>query len=907
MKRIVSGALLLLTLMTACRKEAEAPSPERYASFRASIGCETRSQASLAVEDFHKAMCFAFGTDGKILVYGPEAGPLQGKPVVCYTEDRDFSWDLPLGVPMDLWCMVNYGTLDMSSCLSNTALTTSYLEGLTFTSASPAALKALESNGQGLPMAGKQLNVTLNGADDALSIRVKYLFAKYQLRFSSSNLLEAGWEIVAQDISVQNASTSVYWFREGVAPEGCTYRSYDAANSAELAGVNLCRPENTVTLYMLENCQGDKGPAGSWRTVRQDIGESALSRCTYIQVRVVVQKSGEGRMTREYRIYLGRGSDMKANFDVCRNVFRSIGLNLEHPSDAFEFTGGHSLSVLPGESLLIPYETTLEEADISLSGITGWTHSWSATNTAWTTAYPHSGHFAVDIPGNASAGTVYKLTGGSSTVNDAVTLTVRNPLELSVRWTAEASYVGYDCRFSVEGLESGESLSSVSALSGVYVSAINGADVSFAPGKTSQTIRVVTSRGRTLDIPVTATLPELTGPSLLSLSLDGTSGNWSVGYVSGGTSLTGFNPTFYSRYLQPSKMTLTPVNSTYARLFQAVNTGGANYSASTWDISGGCPYSTVLAHVKVSPVNFSLIPGVETGLQVKPAYSGSSTLFAYVDDYSLIPANGAISTGYLQGQGLTYGSQSVRFTLDESALGVNPERITGVESDAAALTDVQRDGPRSFSFQVSSAGQPGNANIFFVVTHPASGISCRVCVGRVTVRLHLAVGGVRTALKWSGNQASFTGQAVFASIYQGGESTRYSDWPEVAVRLKDSFKTGASREKCVAYATNSGVLEQEGGVAWAYADVDDTHFGTGITLYTIRYTNNGSSSARINSHYQNFTPYQRLYNLQSGGELGGSAVRLVFGNLQVHSYANLYPASKGWLTPGSDCEKILGY
>ena len=304
-------------------------------------------------------------------------------------------------------------------------------------------------------------------------------------------------------------------------------------------------------------------------------------------------------------------------------------------------------------------------------------------------------------------------------------------------------------------------------------------------------------------------------------------------------------------------MTLTPVNSTYARLFQAVNTGGANYSASTWDISGGCPYSTVLAHVKVSPVNFSLIPGVETGLQVKPAYSGSSTLFAYVDDYSLIPANGAISTGYLQGQGLTYGSQSVSFTLDESALGVSPERITGVESDAAALTDVQRDGPRSFSFQVSSAGQPGNANIFFVVTHPASGSSCRVCVGRVTVRLHLAVGGVRTALKWSGNQASFTGQAVFASIYQGGESTRYSDWPEVAVRLKDSFKTGASREKCVAYATNSGVLEQEGGVAWAYADVDDTHFGTGITLYTIRYTNNGSSSARINSHYQNFTPYQR--------------------------------------------------
>ena len=904
MKRLILGGFFLLALITACRKEDEVPSV-RYASFQATIGCETRSQASVAVEDFHKAMCFAFDRSGQILVYGPEAGAMQGKPVACYTEERDFSWDLPLGVTMDLWCIVNYGSLDLSSCLTNTNLTTSYLEGLTFTSASPSALKALETRGDGLPMAGIQSGVNLGGEDDELSIRVKYLFAKYQLRFSSADLLAAGWEIVAQDISVKNASTSVYWFREGEAPSGCAYCTYDAASSAELAGVNLCRPENMVTLYMLENCQGDKGPAGSWRTVRQDIGESALSRCTYIDVRVVVRKAGEGDMAREYRIYLGQGSDMKSNFDVCRNVCRTIGLNLEHPSDAFEFTSEHVLSVLPGEQLRLPFETTLEEAEVSLSGISGWSLSWSAANTEHITSYPHCGYFDVSIPGSASAGTVYHLTGGSSTVNDALTLTVRAPQELSFHWLAHASYVGYDCRFRVEGLESGETLSSVKAVSGVSVSSFSGTEVCFAPGNTSQTIRVTTSAGRILNIPVTAIMPELTGPSTLSLSMDGAETEWDVRYVYGNITLTGFNSQFYSLYLIPSRMNLSPVSSPYANLFRVSHSGNGSYTACAWDISGGFPFNTKLATVTVSPVNYMLINGVETGLQIKQAYStDSGTVLACLDDYSLIPANGSISTAYLTREGLTYGPQPLSITLDRNALTINTDSIVGLESSDLTLTNVQRSGAYSFSCTAAPAGSFGQTSIYLTVRNSGSGTTFRVRAGGVTVRLHLAVGGVRTSIKWNGSRGSFTGAAVFASVSQGNETARYQDWPAAAIQLKDNFHNGESHQKCVAYAGRSQTLEQEGGVGWAFAEVDENHFGTGIVLYTVRYVDDGTYSARISNHYQIFTPFQRLYSWRQDGGLGSQTARLVFGDIQVHEYINLYPDSKGWLTQGNDCERF---
>lgn len=906
MRHFISGAALLLLLFTGCRKEVEGPAeePGRYASFQASIGCDTRSQATLAVENFHKAMCFAFGPDGNILVYGSGAGALQGKPVVCYTEDRDFSWDLPLGQAMDLWCIVNYGSLDLSGCLTDTSLSKNDLSQLTFTSTSPGSLKALETSGQGLPMAGREEGVTLSGADDALRIRVKYLFAKYQIRFSSADLLSDGWEILAQDISVQNASTSVYWFREGETPPGCTWCSYDAATSAELSAVNLCRQDSQVTLYMLENCQGDKGPAGSWRTVRQDIGESALAHCTYIYVQAVVQKEGEGRKTREYKIYLGQRADMKSNFDVCRNTARTIGLNLQHPSDAFEFTGSHALTARPGESLRLPYETTLDESEISLSGIPIWTNAWSAANAAGITDYPFSGRFTITIPANAAAGTVYQLSGGGSTVSDAVSVTVRSPLELSAQWVQAATYIGYDCRFTVDGLESGESVASVTADSGVYVASLNGADVTFAPGKTAQTVVITTSEGRTLEVPLTARMPSLQGPSKLLLQLDGTAVDWTVRYVYGSTPLSGFNESFYSRYLQPSSVTLTPVSSVYANLFRAAYCGALAYTASTWDITGGCPYSTTLATVQVKPVNYALIDPLSISLQVKPVYTGAVASYGYLDNYSLIPARGSISTSYLSSQGLTYGPQTINVTLDGSALGVSTDRITTLESSNITLSDIRRTGPYAFTCTGAAESGSGAASIFFVVTHPESGTSCRVLAGSVRVRLHLAVGGVRTSLSWSGSQASFSGAALFASNYQGSESARYQDWPLSAVRLKNNFQSGQSHAKCITYAGNSGILEQDGGTVWARVEVAEGQYGTGVTLYTVRYRDPGGYTGRINAHYQSYTPYQKLYTYQENGSLGSSATRLVFGDIQVHAYGNLYPSSKGWLTPGNDCETL---
>jgi hypothetical protein len=352
-------------------------------------------------------------------------------------------------------------------------------------------------------------------------------------------------------------------------------------------------------------------------------------------------------------------------------------------------------------------------------------------------------------------------------------------------------------------------------------------------------------------------------------------------------------------------MTLTPINSTYANFFRAANTGGSAYKAYTWDISNGCPYNVTLATVAVSPVNFPLIGAAETGLQVKEAYTGGSTVVDYLDNFSLIPAHGSISSSYLSREGLHYGEQTISVSLNQSALTVNPDNITRLECNGLTLTNIQRTGSYRFSCTAEPAGnQYGSVSLSVVVTNPASGKECRVAAGIVKVRLHLAVCGVRTNIVWDGNRGTFRGAALFASKYQGSESTRYQDWPSAAKQLKDNFRSGRSHQKCVAPASGSQLLEQQGGVGWAYSDVGGNAYGTGITLYTIRYVDNGSFGGLINSHYQTFTPYQRLFAYQQNGEQGTQSTYLVFGDIWVHLYANLYPDSKGWLTPGNDCEQF---
>ena len=460
--KLIPLILCALVPFSACR-ETEPDLPEthpRFIEVPVSLGQAVEAESSrsivdIQVENFQKAALFAFdaGT-GVLLTRAPETGDGTPEPVVAFPRQRDFSWSLPTGIPMDIYAVVNYGDMDLES-YARAGLKKSDLEALRFTSASPSELKRLETAGYGMPMAGVKEGVVLDSYGEGLEITVKKLYAKFNLYFDLSRIEAEGWHVQAMHIIVENANTEVPFFVENYRQDDpAKLVEYDRATENDLDEIQEGGPGHAVTLYMLENCQGRKEGAESWKTVYKDLGFQALRNCTYIDLAVKVNRPGGEYQNLGFAIYLGK-TDMRSDFDIVRNLFKTVKIILPGPDDPnpashfFKFSGTDSPSVTPGESIDLYYVTNLAREDIAVScdpsgRLTPTETTYEADADGIATGYVRL-RAATDLPDGATC----CVTAGSAAKNatDQRTVTAAWPTVLEVdlaqapRYVAQAGYV----------------------------------------------------------------------------------------------------------------------------------------------------------------------------------------------------------------------------------------------------------------------------------------------------------------------------------------------------------------------------------------------------------------------------------------------------------------------------------
>ena len=451
---LLIGAILSFP---ACRETEwdRAETKDRFIDVPVSLGQidesddDTRSIVDIEVENFQKAALFAFDAKtGEILTYTPGSGGQTGTAVALFPQQKNFSWSLPTGIKMDIYAIVNYGELDLTS-YARPGLKKAELEALRFTSRNPSELKRLETEGYGMPMAGVKKGVYLTSPGDGLEIPVKKLYAKYNLYFDLSRIEQEGWHVQAMHIIVENANTEVPYFVENFRQEDPSkFVEYDRATQNDLDEIQKGGSGHAVTLYMLENCQGHKEGAESWKTVYKDLGFEALRNCTYIDLSIKVNRSNGEYQNLGYAIYLGK-TDMRSDFDIVRNLFKTVKIVIpgaDDPNPAshfFKFSGTESPTVTPGESIDLYYVTNLPKKDISAScEPSGRMKSTTITYEADAEGIA-SGYIRFQASEDLKEGESCLVTAGSSTKNatDQRTVTASWPTVLKVDLSEVPTYV----------------------------------------------------------------------------------------------------------------------------------------------------------------------------------------------------------------------------------------------------------------------------------------------------------------------------------------------------------------------------------------------------------------------------------------------------------------------------------
>lgn len=435
MKKIVSFLLIGLALVS-CFEQEQLPLPPSHSGRTATVSVSlsqlgmaegTKSVCSVSVEDFVEAYVFAFPkTEGPLI----SARHVPG--------GASFSWSLPMGMDLEIWAIANPDGDDLKALLdgmlSNASLTRQQLRDLPpYTCPDAAALAQLDANGRGMPMSGKT-EARFDAVRGALTIPLRRLFAKYSLKLNCSRFIAEGWTISACSVKCRNSNSRVPYFYGGA---GAGYaagmadlvscldqdagRDLDLLNHLGGNGVSVA----PATFYFPENCQGDivmesGETARSWKTVCQDLG-SRIAACSYLAINVTARKEGVPDRSFTYRVYPGNGAGMNSNFDIVRNTFKSLTVTLVPgmESDSFRWTPAQELTVEPGGSVDIPFETTLDSPSFSTVG-NGL--RWEETR---------SGVARYQADANASEGTVYALGGDADfTVSDRVAVRISSRYRL---------------------------------------------------------------------------------------------------------------------------------------------------------------------------------------------------------------------------------------------------------------------------------------------------------------------------------------------------------------------------------------------------------------------------------------------------------------------------------------------
>ena len=377
--------LLAILCLWACFRSSEQSVPEDSKALftsvsaslvRAEVPGETKSLCSADVEDFVEAYLFAFRADGDAVCASKHI-----------TQADSFQWTLPREEELEIWALANPAdeTLKalLEDCLEASDLTRQdLLELPPFSCPSSAALKELEEGVCHLPMSAV-VPVFFESARGTLTIPLKRLFAKYELKLNWSRFIQEGWSVRAAGVKCVNCNGRVPYFYDG---PGAGYAAgaddlvslLDHDDGQDLDCLNELAPGGAANwkafFYLPENCQGsilaDGGePAQSWKTVFQELG-TRVSVCSYLSVNVAASKDGAPERRFSYRIYPGNERTMNRNFDIIRNTFRSLTVTLTPglETDSFRWTHTQALTVEPGGTVDIPFETSLESPCFSVVG-----------------------------------------------------------------------------------------------------------------------------------------------------------------------------------------------------------------------------------------------------------------------------------------------------------------------------------------------------------------------------------------------------------------------------------------------------------------------------------------------------------------------------------------------------------
>lgn len=445
MKKLIGYLLIVFSLLAvACVKEKGGPEQEPVvlAEVPVDIGNEdlsgddaTKSQVSVEAERFQKAALFAFYASGS------KAGKIitvDGSPIVKETTSKTFSWALPLNVKMNIYVIANYGDLDLSSQLASTSLTVSDLESLTFSCANSTALRNLELEGYGLPMAGIKYDVTLSAGNTALSLKVKKLFARYDFYFDASAFTSAGYSVKSLYISACKSNTEIPYFVEGYQQTSVSkLNTVDLGTPDDIEELDYASSGHAITLYFLENCQGDKSGASHWYEVAGS-GMSGLNLCSYIDLGIKVTDADGNDANYFYWIYLG--DDCTTNFDVRRNEYHTIKLTLKTPdvippskTNVLALEAASS-SAVAGSSIDVKvyYDTYESGTRTSRSDITSNTSvNWSCTSSnSSNVTFPSRGKVQASAAGTYTIKASYN--GGSGVVSNTIDLTFTPALYITI-------------------------------------------------------------------------------------------------------------------------------------------------------------------------------------------------------------------------------------------------------------------------------------------------------------------------------------------------------------------------------------------------------------------------------------------------------------------------------------------
>lgn len=442
----IQRTLGVLLLLAACQREmplqevpepvsaVRTPSRLQTVSMRLeSDAADVKSVISVEAEDFRTAYLFAFDArTGQVFL------DEDGRNIGLMTESKTFNWTIPVGPDeggdsqtMDVYAIVNPdpdNAAVLEGLLERTDVTEAELEALTYVCGDARSLSGLETDG--MPMSGVRKGLTLESADETFVLTIRRLFARYDIRLNVQPYAQAGWSVRAAEVIASHSNTRAAYFYTG---EGVGVRAsagdlamVDMATDSDLDRLNLMgddgKSSGYLTLYFLENCQGDIGPANAWNSVLADLG-SAVDLCSYAELAVKASHPGLGERCFKYRFYPGQNDDMCSNFDIIRNVRRKLSLTLspDLSSEYFRWVYDGSLKLAPGEILSLPYETTLESRYLCFE-----TYLDGLPDNYLTVQDLHDGRVTVKAAPDTPEGAVFQLKGGdaSGQVSDKVNITV---------------------------------------------------------------------------------------------------------------------------------------------------------------------------------------------------------------------------------------------------------------------------------------------------------------------------------------------------------------------------------------------------------------------------------------------------------------------------------------------------